>query len=314
MTLSRTQYNAFYAQDQLDPRAAHAARRCALRPFLELLSAATARANGVRADRARVRDDNRRDRLQRHHTAPGRGLRPVRERQDRDQVHHGQVLEAAVNGNGNYSGLLPSSRIATSVTRTWSDANHDYNPDCNLQNPLANGECGQISNLNFGKNVYSLSYNPTILQGWGVRPSDWGTYLTLQQQILPRVALTAGYTRRWLQNFTVIDNRSVSASDYTPFSVTAPLDPRLPGGGGYSISGLYDIAPAKFGQTNNLVTYAPNYGNISSIYNGLELNVTARLLNSLSLQAGSSTGETVTDSCAVRAVPARTDPGVRDGQ
>ena len=48
----------------------------------------------------------------------------------------GKYLEAAVNGNGNYSGLLPSARIATSVTRTWNDANRDYNPDCNLQNPL----------------------------------------------------------------------------------------------------------------------------------------------------------------------------------
>ena len=93
-----------------------------------------------------------------------------------------------------------------------------------------------------------------------MRPSDWGTYLTIQQQLVQGVAVTAGYTRRWLQNFTVIDNQSVTASDYTPFSITAPLDSRLPGGGGYPIAGLYDINPAKFGQTNNLVTYAPNYG------------------------------------------------------
>src|SRR6185436_1449732 len=35
----------------------------------------------------------------------------------------GRYLEAAVNGNGNYSELLPSSRLIRSVTRTWTDAN-----------------------------------------------------------------------------------------------------------------------------------------------------------------------------------------------
>ena len=41
-----------------------------------------------------------------------------------------------------------------------------------------------------------------------------------------------GYQRRWLVNFTVLTTARVGAEDHTQFSVIAPSDPRLPGGGG----------------------------------------------------------------------------------
>jgi hypothetical protein len=161
--------------------------------------------------------------------------------------------------------------------------------------------CGAFSNQNFGKNVYSLSYDEQILKGWGVRPSDWIVAATLQHELLPRVSVSVGYTRRWLQNFTVTDNRATTGEDYTPFSITAPLDPRLPGGGGYVVSGLYDVVPAKFNAVDNYRTYAPDYGTISQMYNGVEINIAARLRNGLQFQAGSATGQRVTDYCEVRA-------------
>ena len=52
---------------------------------------------------------------------------------DRVEVQHGPVLEAAVNGNGNYS-ARPSNRVPTNVTRSWTDANGNFTPDCDLLN------------------------------------------------------------------------------------------------------------------------------------------------------------------------------------
>ena len=82
-----------------------------------------------------------------------------------------------------------------------------------------------------------LSYDEQILKGWYNRPSDWAITATIQQEILPRISVEVGFTRRWLQNFTVTDNRAVTPADFTMFSVTAPNDPRLPGGGGASSRG-----------------------------------------------------------------------------
>jgi hypothetical protein len=225
------------------------------------------------------------------------------------KLNVGRYLEAAVGGNGNYSQLLPSSRFTTSVTRTWTDANRDFTPQCELENPLANGECAQISDLNFGKTVNTLSYDPNIMQGWYNRPSDWIIGATVQHEVLPRVSVSAGYTRRWLQHFTVTDNRAQSVSDYTPFSITAPSDPRLPNGGGYVIDGLYNVVQPVASLVDNYRTYSKD---ISQVYNGIDLGVNIRMRD-LQMQAGTNTGQRVTDYCAVRAVLPEQNGGFSTG-
>jgi hypothetical protein len=218
----------------------------------------------------------------------------------------GRYLEAAVNDNGNYSELLPASRVDTSTNRTWTD-NGNFNPDCDFLNPAVQDNratggdlCGQITEDGFGKSVPQVFYDPQIMKGWGVRPADWQIGVTVQHEVLPRISVEVGYSRRWLQNFTVTDNLARAVSDHTQFSVTAPLDSRLPGGGGYVVSNLFDPNQNVATLTNNFNTYAPNYGKQYSIYNGLELNLSARLRNGVQFQAGSSTGETVTDNCEIR--------------
>jgi hypothetical protein len=98
----------------------------------------------------------------------------------------------------------------------------------------------------------------------------------------------------------VTDNRALTPADFDRFSITAPRDPRLPDGGGYVVSGLYDINPSKFGiPAQNFVTLASEFGKQIEHWNGVDVNVNARLEGGLMFQGGFSTGRTSTDNCDV---------------
>jgi hypothetical protein len=105
------------------------------------------------------------------------------------------------------------------------------------------------------------------------------------------------YHRRWFGNFTATDNVLVAPSDYSPYTIVAPLDPRLPGGGGYTIDDLWEISAAKFGLSDDLVAPASDYGNRISYWHGVDINISGRMRNSLMFQGGTSTGRAVTDTC-----------------
>jgi hypothetical protein len=214
------------------------------------------------------------------------------------KVNFGKYLDPASNLNNNYSITNPISRLATTGTRAWTDANRDYTPQCDLTNPAANGECAAITNSLFGTSTFQNQIDPNLLT---VRPIDYQVGASVQQQIATRFSIEAGYFLRWFRNFTVTDNLAVSAADFTQFSVTAPADPRLPGGGGYVVPNLYNVVPSRFGQVNNFITNESDYGNSAyQHYNGLLVNVTARAMKGLTFQGGVNSGKTVEDVCAAR--------------
>ena len=208
----------------------------------------------------------------------------------------GTTTEAAFTSNMN-----PTSRLINSTTRAWSDANRNFVPDCDLLNPAANGECGAMQNPDFGTTRPGSSYDPATLTGWNKRPnSNWQFSAGVQREIVPRVSLDASYFRTWFFNLVVTDDRAVSPSDFDRFNITAPSDPRLPGGGGYMIPGLYNLRPAAFGRpTDNYITFADNYGKAINHWNGVDVTFSARLRQGLMLQGGMSTGHVSTDNCEV---------------
>ena len=199
-----------------------------------------------------------------------------------------------------YGTQAPYGRVVHSTTRTWRDANSNFVPDCDLTSTAANGECGALADTNFGKAGLSTTYDPNAVTGWGKRSFDWEFATSVQQQIFPRVSVEAGYFRRWYGNFAVTDNLAVAASDFDTFSITAPVDSRLPGGGGNALGGLSNLNPAKFGvAANNFVTQASNYGAQMEHWNGVDFSINARLVQGLLLQGGVGTGRTSTDNCAI---------------
>jgi hypothetical protein len=201
----------------------------------------------------------------------------------------------------------PIGRLANMVTRSWNDFTFpvgdprrgNFVPDCSLTNPVLNDECGVMSNTAFGSTIPATTYDPAALVGWGVRPDSWEFATSVQHEVLPRVSVNAGYFRRWYGNFTVTDNLAVAPTDYSPFSVTAPTDSRLPGGGGFLVTDLNDLNPNKAGQVDNYFTLASNYGHQYEHWNGVDFTVNARPGHGTLLQGGVSTGRATTDNCDV---------------
>jgi hypothetical protein len=230
------------------------------------------------------------------------------------RTHLGKYLEGA-GVSGNYANTNPSLRMpqttgvfgTAGVTRAWIDANGNFVPDCDLQNPAAQdlraggGDlCGVMSNTNFGKNVLMNGFDAAILNGWRIRPADWSFDASIEQQIFSRASVSVTYSRRSFQGFSAVDNLALEPSDLTPYSVVAPIDPKLPHGGGYVVSGLYDVIPEKAGQVQNFVTDAAKYGKWSQHFSGVDVIVNVRAGARAVVGGGTSTGQTVADNCAVR--------------
>jgi hypothetical protein len=215
------------------------------------------------------------------------------------RFHVGKYLEAITASNNDID-MNPMTRMVVNSTRGWNDADRDFVPDCDLMNRAANGECQPLDNQNLGRPVFTRNFDPEFVGGWGTRPYNWSMGLGVQHEVIPRVSVTAAFNRNWWGNFYVVDNRATTIADYTPYSIQAPLDPRLPGGGGQTISGLYNLVQAKVGQVDELAQSYKNFGDQIENWQGVDFSVVARLQNGLTVQGGTSTGRRLADGCGVR--------------
>jgi hypothetical protein len=199
----------------------------------------------------------------------------------------------------------PLESTVGSAARTWNDSFHpvgdprrgNFEPDCDLKNVAANGECGAANPNTFGQTVVRTQYDQALTRGFGVRPYNWAASLGIEHELLPGVSVSGSYVRRWYGNFNNIRrNLAVSNADFTQYCITAPLDPRLPGGGGHEMCGFYDISVAKFGETNILITGARGLRH-EDVYDGFDFTFSARLPNRARLTGGLSLGRERTNTC-----------------
>jgi hypothetical protein len=213
---------------------------------------------------------------------------------------------------GMANAFAPVNAAVTNTTRAWNDTNGNFLPDCDLVNTGANGECGALANANFGRLVRTTVPDPAMIEGWGKRGFSWQTSLAIDRQLMDGLSVSAGYYRTWYGNFLAVDNQLVTPGDYSPYCVNVPADPRLPSNiSGQQLCGLYDINPDKFGQVDNIVTFASNYGTQRDIYNGVDVLFQARVKGHTasggwnignSVQLGTAAGGSVsssTDRCFI---------------
>ncbi len=221
------------------------------------------------------------------------------------KVNMSKYLETAQNG-GLYTINNPAVTFQQTTTRSWTDGNRNFTPDCDLMNPaaqnnLASGgdSCGVWNNSNFGNPFVTTRVNPDVQHGWGVRNYDWQFGIGIQHEIIPRVALDVSYNRRWWGNHFFTDNLALSPLDFDQVTITAPSNPNLPNGGGYPVTFLTRNTRSPLGATDNYFTSASDYGDVTTYWHGVDAQVSARLSNQLFLQLGSSGGRGVRDYCAV---------------
>jgi hypothetical protein len=196
-----------------------------------------------------------------------------------------------------------------STTRTWTDANGNFFPDCNLRNPAAQdlrasgGDvCGPYNNPSVATFTGNTTVaDPDFTSGWFKRGYNWRATASVEQQLLDRLAVSATYARTIYGNFTVTDNLNLTPADYDPYCITLPIDARLPRSG-QQLCGLWDQrAPVA---VSNLVTFSDNYIDRYSFggleqrrqtehFNGFDLALAARLPRGGTVNGGWSVGNTI---------------------
>ena len=183
--------------------------------------------------------------------------------------------------------------VAASETRTWQDADGNrsvLDAQGNLQrNEIIGGTA------NFGQVSGTDRPDPNLK-----REYNWESGVQIQHELFPRVSVTAGYHHRTFGNIAVTDNLNLSPSDWTPLTVTAPRDDRLPDGGGYPIE-IWTLNQSKFGAaTDNLRTFTTSN---RRVYDGIDMQTMARIRASGFVLAGLTVEKLRSTSCDIRDNP-----------
>jgi hypothetical protein len=217
----------------------------------------------------------------------------------------GRYLAYAANDNP-YTSTNPGATVVRNVqNRGWTDTDNDKVVDCNLLSISANGECAAATGTAaaFGQLGAATAVDPGMLSGWGVRPGDEQFTFTVQQEILPRVSGEFSFTHRSWHNFFITDDLTRQGninSFYNSYTLTAPMDSRLAGGGGYPVTVFVPTAAANAVAPQRIQMREQDLGvERESVWDGFDLTLNARFRNGFTAQIGSTTGRARVNTCEV---------------
>lgn len=210
----------------------------------------------------------------------------------------GKYIAGTTGGNSIANSLHPANAIVNTANRTWTDGDLDFVPDCDFTNLGTTGECGPISDRAFGTARITTRYSDEYLSGFGARDHTWRWSAALQHELRPGLGLNSGYFGTAYGNMTVRENVAVTPQDFSPYCVTAPADPRLPSGGGFTRCGFWDIVPTRLGIVDTLVNPSSQYGDgLKQRFHAIDLALNARLPRRGFVAGGISTGVMKYDAC-----------------
>jgi hypothetical protein len=174
-------------------------------------------------------------------------------------------------------------------TRSWID----FDGNKSILDAAGNIQFNEVfgGTANFG--AITNRPDPDLKRGY-----NWEYSATVQHELMDRVSVSAGYHRRRFYNLDVTDNLNLAVTEWTPFQITGPTDPRLP------LSGeritMHSLLPTKVGTpTDNLRTFSDIN---TTYYDGVEFTGTVRR-SKLMLLGGVTTDKRATESCDERDNP-----------
>lgn len=158
--------------------------------------------------------------------------------------------------------------------RTWRDLDNDLVPQLSEIGPGQGG-------LDRGATV---RIDPNLK-----RPRQWEVTASLEHQLAEDFAVTASYFYRDYVDLTAVVNVAVSPDDFTPLTITNPLD-----GQPFTI---YNQSPASIGRVDNLLT---NSDLLKQTYHGAEVTFNRRFRSNLTLFGGVTVGSNKAATSASR--------------
>jgi hypothetical protein len=236
------------------------------------------------------------------------------------KLNWGRYLAYAANDSP-YTSTNPGATITRNVqNRGWNattaaGGNNDLVVNCDLLNPNQNGECAAAVGTarTFGQAGAATIVDPAVLNGWGVRPNDYQTTFSVQQEIVPRVSGDFSYTHRSFRGFFVTDDLARNAATaYETYALVAPADSRLPNAG-QPIT-FYTVRSAANVTAQTILRPESFFGpERSSTWDGFDLTLNARLRRGVTIQVGTSTGHAVVDTCQTATTYNNVVAGIENG-